>query len=60
VKQHFLKVGKGLKEITEIYKCIPVTGSAIIFDHFVYHEGSAVTNGSKYAIRSDLMFTKPL
>jgi len=34
----------------------PKTGSALAFDHYLYHEGSEVISGVKYAIRSDVFF----
>ena len=35
----------------------PEGGSALIFDHKVLHAGAPVTKGTKYAIRTDIMFT---
>jgi hypothetical protein len=32
------------------------TGMALVFDHGLIHEGSAVTRGMKYVLRSDVMF----
>ena len=29
---------------------------ALIFDHFLLHEGAAVTRGRKYVLRSDVMY----
>ena len=34
----------------------PKQGMALIFLHNVYHEGSAVTQGVKYVLRSDIMY----
>lgn len=31
-------------------------GSAVVFEHYMYHSGEAVTKGRKYALRSDVMF----
>jgi hypothetical protein len=37
----------------------PVQGSALIFDHDLYHEGEAlVGSGLKYALRTDVLFTR--
>lgn len=34
----------------------PKTGSALIFEHATWHEGAAVTGGTKYVLRSDVMY----
>jgi hypothetical protein len=34
----------------------PVVGSVLVFDHLLLHEGSEVTAGVKYAVRSDLVY----
>ena len=34
----------------------PTTGSVVVFDHLLLHEGSEVTAGVKYAVRSDLVY----
>ena len=36
----------------------PETGMALIFLHKLYHEGSEVRNGTKYVLRSDVMFRR--
>jgi predicted 2-oxoglutarate/Fe(II)-dependent dioxygenase YbiX len=36
----------------------PRTGMALVFKHNLLHEGSAVTSGRKYVLRSDVMFTR--
>jgi hypothetical protein len=39
---------------------VPKTGQALLFDHLIYHAGAPLTEGVKYAIRTDVMFsTKP-
>lgn len=40
------------------YECeaIPRTGSALLFQHLLLHEGCTVTSGIKYALRSDVMY----
>ena len=35
----------------------PRTGQGLLFQHPVLHEGSEVTSGVKYAIRSDIMYS---
>lgn len=39
------------------YDVTPKTGSVLIFDHDLLHEGSKVTSGIKYSVRSDIMYT---
>jgi hypothetical protein len=34
----------------------PETGLGLIFDHYILHEGAAVTSGRKYVLRSDVMY----
>ena len=36
----------------------PTTGSALVFDHDVFHEGALLEEGVKYAIRTDVMFER--
>jgi predicted 2-oxoglutarate/Fe(II)-dependent dioxygenase YbiX len=35
----------------------PVTGMALIFVHDTWHEGEEVTSGSKYVLRSDVLYS---
>jgi prolyl 4-hydroxylase len=37
---------------------VPKTGLALLFQHFLLHEGSSVTSGVKYALRSDVMYRR--
>ncbi|XP_064634786.1 uncharacterized protein LOC135492322 isoform X2 [Lineus longissimus] len=37
---------------------VPKTGSILVFQHDILHEGSELKDGRKYTIRSDVMFTK--
>ncbi len=39
------------------FKVQPVTGRALVFRHHLLHEGSEVTNGKKYAVRTDVMYS---
>lgn len=49
---------KGRKQL-EIYKSIrPKIGMALAFDHLLFHEGSEVKKGLKYALRTDLVYRK--
>lgn len=35
---------------------VPVTGSALLFEHELTHEGRPVTSGVKYSVRTDAMY----
>jgi predicted 2-oxoglutarate/Fe(II)-dependent dioxygenase YbiX len=37
---------------------VPRTGTALLFQHPLLHEGCAVTRGVKYALRSDVMYRR--
>mgnify|MGYP001103576288 CR=1 FL=1 len=39
------------------YAAKPETGMCVVFDHYLFHEGSEVTQGVKYAVRSDVFYT---
>jgi prolyl 4-hydroxylase len=48
----------GETKINDIdYKVRPVTGSVLIFNHDINHEGCPITSGMKYVIRTDMMYT---
>lgn len=36
----------------------PKVGKALFFDHLLSHEGSEVTSGKKYVLRSDIIYKK--
>lgn len=40
-------------------ECKFKAGTAVIFDQEIYHAGSDVTGGVKWAVRTDIMFKKP-
>lgn len=40
----------------ERIEVVPKTGSALIFEHHILHEGSLLTAGRKYAVRTDIMY----
>eukprot|EP00977_Amphora_coffeiformis_P021264 scaffold9105_cov151-Amphora_coffeaeformis.AAC.3 len=42
----------------EVVAVVPKSGSVLLFDHSLYHEGEKVLRGTKYAIRTDMMFRK--
>jgi len=37
-------------------RVVPKTGSVLLFDHHILHEGAGVLAGTKYALRSDVMY----
>ncbi len=47
------------KETTEIWASyIPKQGDLIVFDHNVWHEGEVLTQGEKFVLRSDILYSK--
>ncbi len=40
------------------YSVTPSTGTALLFNHPLLHEGAEVTAGVKYALRTDLMYRR--
>jgi predicted 2-oxoglutarate/Fe(II)-dependent dioxygenase YbiX len=36
----------------------PKTGNVFIFQHDIYHSGAEVTQGHKYAVRTEVMFQR--
>ncbi|MDJ0910975.1 MAG: 2OG-Fe(II) oxygenase [Woeseiaceae bacterium] len=38
------------------FRVYPARGMALCFDHALSHEGSVVTNGRKYVLRTDVMY----
>ena len=42
----------------EKYDVIPETGSVLLFEHSLLHQGSQLLEGVIYVIRSDIMYTK--
>lgn len=43
----------------EDFKIWPQSGMAAIFNHKLRHEGSTVSTGTKYVLRSDVIYTAP-
>jgi hypothetical protein len=39
-------------------ECVPKTGMALVFSQDLYHEGSTLISGRKYAVRTDFMYTR--
>lgn len=51
--------GRGRRGGDRVRRAVtPETGAALVFDHLLFHEGSEVTAGVKYAVRSDLFYDK--
>jgi hypothetical protein len=49
--------GRGRKfDNRERFALRPPVGGAVVFDHLLLHEGSVVTAGVKYAVRSDVIY----
>jgi len=47
------------KETEEIWASyIPKQGDLIVFDHNVWHEGEVLTEGEKFVLRSDILYSK--
>ena len=38
---------------------MPEPGKVLIFQHNLFHEGSLLISGCKYAMRTDIMYTNP-
>jgi prolyl 4-hydroxylase len=49
--------GGGATEFEES-RVVPRTGHALIFDHRLRHQGAPVSHGTKYVLRSDIMFER--
>jgi predicted 2-oxoglutarate/Fe(II)-dependent dioxygenase YbiX len=48
----FFEEGFGLNQV----KCTPKAGMVLVFEHRVLHEGALLTEGRKYAVRTDVMY----
>ncbi|MBE8724734.1 2OG-Fe(II) oxygenase [Flavobacterium hungaricum] len=47
------------KETEEIWASyVPKQGDLIVFDHNVWHEGEVLTQGEKFVLRSDILYSK--
>jgi hypothetical protein len=42
----------------EAQSIVPKTGHALLFEHRLRHQGAEVTAGTKYVLRSDVMFRR--
>lgn len=52
--REYVGTGESRQRIENIVT--PVTGSALLFRHERWHEGSALTSGRKYVLRSDVFY----
>jgi hypothetical protein len=41
---------------TSVTKVLPETGKVVIFEHDLYHSGAPLISGTKYVLRTDVMF----
>lgn len=41
------------------FQITPVTGTALLFIHDTWHEGAVVQDGTKYVLRSDVLYASP-
>lgn len=48
--------GGGTRFLDYDIEVTPKTGMALLFQHRILHEGAVVTSGTKYVLRSDVMF----
>lgn len=51
----------GVTKFIEDEKCVeivPRIGNAVVFNHDILHEGAEVLSGSKYILRTDIMFRR--
>ena len=40
----------------EKLECVPKIGRVLVFEHKIFHEGSALIEGRKYTCRTDVMY----
>lgn len=50
----FGRGAKGKNPVT--HQVVPAQGSAVVFDHLLLHEGQEVARGTKYAVRTDVVY----
>ncbi|XP_063437917.1 uncharacterized protein LOC134718955 isoform X2 [Mytilus trossulus] len=50
-------IGSHIDERVEV---VPKTGSVLVFEHPILHEGSELIAGRKYAIRTDVMYSSTI
>lgn len=52
---NFVARGEHQRQISEV---VPQSGRILVFDHVLMHEGAKLVTGTKYAIRTDVMYKK--
>jgi hypothetical protein len=50
---------RGGETLFESASISPAPGLALVFDHYLMHEGAPVVEGQKYVLRSDVMYGPP-
>ena len=50
--------GGGTKFFDHDVEVVPKAGLAVLFQHALHHEGSSVLSGTKYVLRTDVMYRK--
>jgi hypothetical protein len=53
---HLEPIGCDYKEHDLVVDIEPVPGRILIFEHDIYHEGSILESGEKYAVRTDVLY----
>jgi predicted 2-oxoglutarate/Fe(II)-dependent dioxygenase YbiX len=48
-----------VRDDDEVLRVVPEAGTALVFRHDVLHTGAVVLQGTKYVMRSDVMFRHP-
>lgn len=48
----------GATEFDGLESVVPETGKALFFQHAIFHQGSRVTSGRKYVLRTDVMYRR--
>jgi predicted 2-oxoglutarate/Fe(II)-dependent dioxygenase YbiX len=46
------------RNLSDGYDVVPRTGSVLVFQHDIFHEGSVLIAGRKYTIRTDVMYAR--
>jgi hypothetical protein len=41
-----------------VFRLVPKTGTAVVFEHNILHEGSPLEGGVKYIARTDIVFKR--
>ncbi len=52
-----LRAGEGQEEEPSFHDVVPEAGMLFVHDHAILHSGEPITGGTKYVIRTDIMFT---